>query len=388
MNLTYTTNRMNYNISYVPPLKKIKSIIPLNIFQTWHTLQLPFYMKQNMEILKKQNPEFTHHLYDDSMCRSFIKQHFDKDVLYAFDKLKPGAYKADLWRYCILYKKGGVYLDIKYRCCHNFKLIYVTDAEYFVQDRATQGLSGIYQAFLVCLPNNKILYDCIYNIVDNVKQNSYRNGVLGITGPDLMGKYISSDKCSFILNNSHIKNKSGSSILESYPQYRIEQKKNQKTNHYGTLWNNFNVYNYITLNYKSKNIIEETQSFYYKNIVYKNKSNIKCLENSYTTLQTCQIKNDTWILCYKKQSKSPSIFDKSNSPLSKWQHYFIVYDSNENIIKYSELFHFEPRGSEICLDFCYKDELIIFKYSTPYKKMYVAKCDTNWLDTHVKWYTN
>lgn len=388
MNLTYTKNQINYNIPYVPPVKKIKSIIPLNLFQTWHTLQLPFYMQQNVEILKNQNPEFKHHLYDDSMCRSFIEKHFDKDVLHAFDKLKPGAYKADLWRYCILFKKGGIYLDIKYRCCHNFKLIYVTDAEHFVQDRPSNNLPGIYQAFLVCLPNNKVLYDCIYKIVDNVKLNSYECGVLDVTGPSLLGKYISFDKCSFILNNSYIKKKMGGPILESYPQYKIEQNKYQKTNHYGVLWNNLNIYNYVILKYESKNIIQETNSYYYKNKTYENKSNIKCLENSYTTLQTCKIKNDTWLLCYKKQSIPPSIFGKNKSLFSKWQHYFIVHDSNENIIKYSELFHFEPTGSEICLDFCYKDELIVFKYNTPYKKSYVTKCDTNWLDTHLKWYTN
>ena len=31
-----------------------------------------------------------------------------------YSKLNVGAYKADLWRYCILYIKGGIYLDIKY----------------------------------------------------------------------------------------------------------------------------------------------------------------------------------------------------------------------------------------------------------------------------------
>ena len=388
MNLTFTTNRSNYNVPYFSPVKKIKSIIPLNLFQTWHTLQLPFYMKQNVEILKNQNPEFKYYLYDDAMCRSFIKENFDKDVLYAFDKLKPGAYKADLWRYCILFKKGGIYLDIKYKCCHNFKLIYVTDAEHFVQDIPSHYLPGIYQAFLVCLPNNKFLYDCIYKIVDNVKQNNYGCSALDVTGPALMGKYISFDKCNCILNNSYIIKKTKGAILESYPQYKIEQKKYQKTNHYSILWNNFNIYNYIILHYKTKNETSQINNLCYRNIMYKNISNIKCLENSYTTLQTCKIKNDTWLLCYKKQQKPPSIFAKNNNILSKWQHYFIVYDSNKNIIKYSELFHFDLVGTETCIDFCYKDDMVIFKYSTPYKKSYVAKSDTSWLDTHLKWYTN
>ena len=81
---------------------KIYSIIPLNIFQTWHSLDLPTKMKENVELLKRQNPEFKHYLYDDNMCRQFIKDNFDEEVLYSFDKLKPGAYKADLWRYSVI----------------------------------------------------------------------------------------------------------------------------------------------------------------------------------------------------------------------------------------------------------------------------------------------
>ena len=53
----------------------------------------------------------------------FIKNNYPVDVLEAFNKLIPGAYKADLWRYCVLYKLGGIYLDIKYSCVNNFKLI-------------------------------------------------------------------------------------------------------------------------------------------------------------------------------------------------------------------------------------------------------------------------
>ena len=36
----------------------INSIIPLNIYQTCNTLNLSKQLKQNVEILKRQNPEF------------------------------------------------------------------------------------------------------------------------------------------------------------------------------------------------------------------------------------------------------------------------------------------------------------------------------------------
>ena len=80
-------------------------------------------MNERVETLKKQNPQFKYHLFDDNDCREFIKNHFREDVLYAYDHLIPGAYKADLWRYCVLFIKGGIYLDIKYTPLNGFKFI-------------------------------------------------------------------------------------------------------------------------------------------------------------------------------------------------------------------------------------------------------------------------
>ena len=59
------------------------------------------------------------------MCRDFIAKHFSEEVVYTFDKLKPGAYKADLWRYCVMYITGGIYLDIKMCPVNGFRFDYL-----------------------------------------------------------------------------------------------------------------------------------------------------------------------------------------------------------------------------------------------------------------------
>ena len=56
-----------------------------------------------------------HYLFNDDACREFLAMTFPTDVVYAYDRLIPTAFKADLWRYCILYMFGGVYMDIKYK---------------------------------------------------------------------------------------------------------------------------------------------------------------------------------------------------------------------------------------------------------------------------------
>ena len=82
------------------------SVIPLKIFQTWSTKNLPIHMKKNCYTLQKQNPQFEYYLYDDEDCYDFIKTNFGPDVLNAYETLIPGAYKADLWRYCVLYVRN------------------------------------------------------------------------------------------------------------------------------------------------------------------------------------------------------------------------------------------------------------------------------------------
>ena len=232
--------------------KKIYSLVPLNLFQTWSTLKLPPKMRQNVELLKKQNPEFKHYLYDDTMCREFIKKNFCKDVLYSFDKLKPGAFKADLWRYCILYIHGGIYLDIKFRCINNFRLIELTDKEYFVRDRICEGEEGIYQALLCCFPKNKILYKCIHQIVEYVKNNYYGHHPLFPTGPSLVARYFTATELKQleVINIGHKITVNNNIKFVYYPEYRDEQIKTQTAaGHYYIMWNKLNIYFYPTLSY-------------------------------------------------------------------------------------------------------------------------------------------
>ena len=92
-------------------------------------------MRNNVDKLKRDNPEFEHHILDASEQREFIKANFEADVLLAYDTLIPAAFKADLWRYCILYKKGGIYVDIKFRMVEGSHFIELTDREYFVLEK-------------------------------------------------------------------------------------------------------------------------------------------------------------------------------------------------------------------------------------------------------------
>src|SRR6056300_1410646 len=69
----------------------------------------------------KLNPDFKIYYYSDKDSRDLIKNNFNDDTLDAYDTLIPGAYKADLFRYCIMYLNGRIYSDLTQRFTTPFK---------------------------------------------------------------------------------------------------------------------------------------------------------------------------------------------------------------------------------------------------------------------------
>lgn len=226
------------------------SIIPLNLYTCWHTKDLPPLMTANYEKLIYDNPEFNVYLYDEDECREFITNHFSTDVLNAYNSLIPCSYKSDLWRFCILYINGGIYLDIKYQCVNNFKFIALTEQEHFVRDRPE---GHTYTALIVSLPKNEILLKCINQIVENVNNRFYGNTSLDPTGPGLLGSYFTINDINafeMYFASSVIEDKlneyyivyNNSIILSNYPDYRVEQLRIQKNKYYTLLWEENNIY--------------------------------------------------------------------------------------------------------------------------------------------------
>jgi mannosyltransferase OCH1-like enzyme len=215
-------------------------VIPLHVYMTWKTKDLPPYMNDNLNDLKSKNPQFLFHLYDDADCRKFIKKFYPLEVVEAFDTLKPGAYKADLWRLCVLYIKGGVYMDCKLQTVGNFRLLEIVDKEHFVLDRPP---GCIYNALMVCKPSNPILKEGIEQIVKNVKARYYGSSPLSPTGPEMLGRIVAPYKLTLEMKYpynypEHIMYKNRL-ILRNYPEYRGEQ---GKDGYYTILWFKKNIY--------------------------------------------------------------------------------------------------------------------------------------------------
>jgi len=252
----YIRNKTTPVEPYKQTQRGVDSDIPRNIYMIWHSPELPPIMKTYIDAEIKDNPEFNFFIYDLDKCRKFIADHFRPDVLNAFDKLEPIAYKSDLWRYCVLYVNGGIYLDIKFMPVDGFKFIDIIDKERIPLDYHgnfwENNTFGMYNGLIVAKSGNQILHDCIENIVDNVNNKFYGLNALYPTGSGLLGKIYFKYKqryddidlffTGFILRRYTIQ-LGKNIILKSYPEYQIERKLGGQI--------------YYTDIYKSKNIYSE-----------------------------------------------------------------------------------------------------------------------------------
>ena len=89
-------------------------------------------MKDNIIHLIRHNPDIKICLYHEKQCQKYMETHFEEKIVNAYNKLVPHSYKSDLWRFCVLYREGGIYMDIKYSCESSFHLNELCKEEHFV----------------------------------------------------------------------------------------------------------------------------------------------------------------------------------------------------------------------------------------------------------------
>jgi hypothetical protein len=102
---------INVSVSGRPHADTVQ--IPKIIHQTWfEDINLDRYS----QLVRIQNSwkqtGWEYRLYTDETARQYIVDHFPLIFTEAFDAILPGAYKADLFRYLVLMKEGGVYSDV------------------------------------------------------------------------------------------------------------------------------------------------------------------------------------------------------------------------------------------------------------------------------------
>ena len=164
------------------------SKIPKIIHQTFQTRLIPRHIMKAVDSWLDRNPDYDYYYYDDGDQRKFIQENFKEDVLRAYDKLIPGAYKADLWRYCVIYIKGGVYIDVKMGPYVPLDRMIDNDTDLVVVNDTHGGT--LYNAFFAATSQHPAILNTIEIVVERVLKGEYGDHILYPTGPMAMGHAI------------------------------------------------------------------------------------------------------------------------------------------------------------------------------------------------------
>jgi len=149
-------------------------ILVYTIYFTLNTEILPFLspnFSRLTESWKQTNWEYR--FYDDAQAAAFITTHFPEEVREAYDTLLPGAFKADLFRYCVLFITGGVYADVDVLLESKLDLAIDNDVGFIAPLDSPGKESGhqicLWNGLLGSAPGHPFLAAVIETVVNNVR---------------------------------------------------------------------------------------------------------------------------------------------------------------------------------------------------------------------------
>lgn len=156
--------------------------------------ELPAPLKETSNTFRNAFSDHSYTLYNKEMIIELISKEFGKEVLNAFNKLKPYAYKSDLARYCISYLFGGWYADISIRFSTKLLTIkYNFEFLGFIDRGGGHGTPNrlhypIQNSFFYVEKNNQIMSKAIDLVLENCLKEYYGVSAICPSGPGVLGR--------------------------------------------------------------------------------------------------------------------------------------------------------------------------------------------------------
>jgi hypothetical protein len=165
----------------------------LNVFQVYiqddAAQPLPSALQACVDSVKNASASCSHLLLGQEELRQLIGQAFDSEVVEAFDRLAPYAYKADLARYCLLHAFGGWYFDVSVRANCVLPAMHGIDNLVF-RDAPNPGVPSwdVSNGLLYSKRGQPEYEQAIRLVVENCRNEYYGVNALCPTGPNLLGR--------------------------------------------------------------------------------------------------------------------------------------------------------------------------------------------------------
>jgi mannosyltransferase OCH1-like enzyme len=184
-------------------------MIPKNIYQTHKSINYINTKPKLVTALKSwinHSKEFNYFFYSNEMCDNFIKNNFDEKVYKAYSRLPLAVMKADLWRYCIIYKYGGIYADTDTICKINPN-IFINDSLLTVAPENETHLCQWTFSAPANSPILKTIIDLSVERILNINEIKGEHIIHHLTGPGLftngIEKYLKENNKPIFSNKKH-----------------------------------------------------------------------------------------------------------------------------------------------------------------------------------------
>jgi mannosyltransferase OCH1-like enzyme len=219
--------------------------IPKVIYQTWSTRDLPDPVQNNIIRFLEINPGYKYELFTDEDMDNFVRDNYPGEIYDCYRRLNLIVAKADFWRYLILYKNGGVYVDMDGDILKTLDDLIRPDDSAIVTVETNPNLFVQWALFFE--PGHHILKRAIEIVVNNIKNGYHPHDVHQLTGPSVFSLAI------YMTHNELFETPLRHSEISSLTDTTYE-KGNVKYRVYGVDYNGYCSYTnpYKTLLYENK----------------------------------------------------------------------------------------------------------------------------------------
>ena len=235
--------------------------IPKIVHQTYaidpESPDFPVAFKENLDALKRDNPEWEFRFYNDDDVIEFIQQKFP-ELVEIYQRIDPryGAARADFFRYLVVFEEGGLYLDVKSGALRGFDDIIREDDKMILSfwprswpknmlgqhPGITNSVGELQQWYVAAISGHPLLASVINNVCYNIENynpilHDYGSwGVLNLTGPIAFTEaiYPQLDKHPHRLEEDHLVCGFEYSVLSSGEIFNVHQREFSES-HYSTL---------------------------------------------------------------------------------------------------------------------------------------------------------
>lgn len=156
---------------------------------------IPDILVPNILSFKRLYSAYDYRFFNLTSIREWLGDHMGSEILSAFDKLKPLAFKADLARYCLLYELGGWYADISLKPVTGINIDKRIQFVYFYDFGSgspcpLRSSHDVMNSFFYARARHPILSLAIDHVLKHCRDHYYGPSSLSPTGPILFGRIV------------------------------------------------------------------------------------------------------------------------------------------------------------------------------------------------------